>query len=64
MNKNLIFTNGCFDVLHYGHFKILEYCRELAGNEGKVVVGLNSDSSVKALKGSARPFNNEKTRKF
>ena len=64
----IIFTNGCFDVLHVGHVKLLEYChnlaRELFKDSGRVVVGLNSDSSVKKLKGSTRPVNNETDRKY
>jgi D-beta-D-heptose 7-phosphate kinase/D-beta-D-heptose 1-phosphate adenosyltransferase len=53
-----IFTNGCFDVLHPGHMKLLEYCKTL----GYVVVGLNSDNSVKKLKGPDRPIFSEKER--
>jgi D-beta-D-heptose 7-phosphate kinase/D-beta-D-heptose 1-phosphate adenosyltransferase len=53
-----IFTNGCFDVLHLGHIELLKYCADL----GEVVVGLNSDSSVKRLKGPSRPINSEQNR--
>ncbi len=56
----LIFTNGCFDILHRGHFELLKYCSSL----GKVIVGLNSDASVARLKGPSRPFFNEQDRKF
>mgnify|MGYP003143461365 CR=1 FL=1 len=60
MNK-IIFTNGCFDVLHRGHIELLKYCKTL----GDVVyVGLNSDDSVKKLKGANRPYNSENDRKF
>lgn len=55
-----VFTNGCFDVLHRGHVELLSYC----ANIGEVVVGLNSDKSVKRLKGSRRPINNQKDRKI
>jgi D-beta-D-heptose 7-phosphate kinase/D-beta-D-heptose 1-phosphate adenosyltransferase len=55
-----IFTNGCFDVLHRGHIELLQYCKSL----GYVVVGLNSDSSVKRLKGDKRPFFSQEDRKF
>tara|TARA_R100000030_G_scaffold69319_5_gene53124 strand:+ start:173 stop:565 length:393 start_codon:yes stop_codon:yes gene_type:complete len=55
-----IFTNGCFDVLHKGHIELLRHCKSL----GYVVVGLNSDSSVRRLKGENRPFNNQEDRKF
>jgi len=56
----LIFTNGCFDILHIGHVEMLKFCKSLGG---KVVVGLNSDDSVKKLKGSKRPINNQNERK-
>ena len=55
-----IFTNGCFDVLHRGHFELLKYCKSL----GTVTVGLNSDESVRRLKGTARPFFNQDDRLF
>lgn len=55
-----IFTNGCFDVLHRGHFELLKHCRSL----GHVIVGLNSDKSVTRIKGSSRPYFSEKDRKF
>ena len=54
-----VFTNGCFDVLHKGHIELLRHCKSL----GYVVVGLNSDSSVRRLKGENRPFNNQEDRK-
>ena len=53
-----VFTNGCFDVLHLGHIELLKYASSL----GEVIVGLNSDESVRRLKGPSRPFNNEQTR--
>jgi rfaE bifunctional protein nucleotidyltransferase chain/domain len=56
----VVFTNGCFDMLHRGHLELLQYCKTL----GKVVVGLNGDESVKRLKGEQRPINNEADRKF
>lgn len=59
MNK-IIFTNGCFDILHLGHIKLLQFCKSLGD---KLVVGLNSDNSVRALKGNNRPINNELIRK-
>ena len=58
--KKVIFTNGCFDILHRGHFELLKYCKEL----GHVIVGLNSDASVKRLKGDARPYFNEEDRLY
>lgn len=64
MNNNIIFTNGCFDILHAGHVQLLKECKKLAGDNGKVVVGLNSDSSVKKLKGESRPVNDQESRKL
>jgi D-beta-D-heptose 7-phosphate kinase/D-beta-D-heptose 1-phosphate adenosyltransferase len=60
LQKRVIFTNGCFDVLHKGHLTLLKQARELGD---KLVVGLNSDASVKRLKGHDRPFNNVDTRR-
>ncbi len=54
---NVVFTNGCFDVLHMGHLHLLEMCLKIAGEDGRVIVGLNSDDSVKRLKGPSRPVN-------
>ena len=55
-----MFTNGVFDILHVGHLKLLSHAKTL-GN--RLVVGINSDSSVKRLKGDLRPINDESTRK-
>ena len=55
-----IFTNGCFDVLHRGHFELLKYCKSL----GYVIVGLNSDTSVAELKGPSRPVFSQEDRTF
>ena len=60
MNNSVVFTNGCFDILHRGHLELLQYCKSL----GMVIVGLNSDASVKRLKGNDRPVNNQNDRKF
>ena len=51
--KTLVFTNGCFDLLHPGHIRYLEKARALGD---ALIVGLNSDRSVKQLKGPARPI--------
>lgn len=59
--KKTVFTNGCFDILHRGHVSYLKQAKKLGDI---LVVGLNSDDSVKRLKGSARPINNEKDRAF
>lgn len=56
----VIFTNGCFDILHIGHVKLLKYAKSLGS---RLIVGINSDCSVKRLKGSSRPINNLNNRK-
>ena len=61
MSNRVIFTNGCFDVLHRGHIQLLMYCHTLGGT---VIVGLNSDESIKRLKGKDRPINNLEDRKL
>ena len=58
-NFKLVFTNGCFDLLHKGHLDLLS---NAAGFGDKLFVGLNSDKSVKKLKGDSRPIQNEKNR--
>ena len=55
----VVFTNGCFDLLHQGHIEVLTAARDLGH---KLIVGLNSDSSVKQLKGPTRPIQTEDTR--
>lgn len=57
--KTIAFTNGCFDILHAGHIASLS---EAAKHGDVLIVALNADSSVKALKGESRPVNNEKAR--
>ena len=58
-NKKIVFTNGCFDLLHAGH---IAYLSEAASLGDILIVGLNSDSSVTQLKGPNRPVNNENSR--
>lgn len=58
-HKTLVFTNGCFDILHPGHIHLL---REAADMGDLLVVGLNSDDSVRRLKGPERPLNDEASR--
>lgn len=58
-NKRIVFTNGCFDIIHCGHVKYLNRARRLGDI---LVVGLNGDSSVKAIKGDERPINREADR--
>lgn len=55
----IVFTNGCFDILHTGHIKLLHEAKKLGD---RLVVGINSDSSVRRLKGKDRPINNENDR--
>lgn len=55
----IVFTNGCFDLLHYGHLHYLAQARDLGD---RLVIGLNAADSVKRLKGSNRPINDEATR--
>ncbi len=57
--KKIVFTNGCFDLLHLGHLKIL---REAKTKGDILIVGLNSDSSIRKIKGSTRPILDQKTR--
>lgn len=59
--KKVVFTNGCFDILHRGHVTYLNEARKLGD---ALIVGLNSDASVKRLKGPQRPINNELDRMF
>lgn len=54
--KSIVFTNGCFDVLHYGH---VSYLAEASDLGDKMIIGLNSDSSVRRLKGETRPINGQ-----
>jgi D-glycero-beta-D-manno-heptose 1-phosphate adenylyltransferase len=60
-NLRLVFTNGCFDILHRGH---IEYLYQTKAYGDKLIVALNSDASVKTLKGIGRPINNEYDRAF
>lgn len=57
--EKVVFTNGCFDILHLGHVDYLEKARQKGQ---RLVVGLNSDDSVKRLKGENRPINSEYAR--
>jgi len=59
LHKNIVFTNGCFDIVHIGHIKLLKFSK-LQGDI--LVLGLNSDSSIKKIKGDKRPINKEEDR--
>jgi len=57
--KKIVFTNGCFDLVHAGHVKVFSWCKK----QGDIlIVGLNSDASVRGLKGPKRPIIGEKDR--
>lgn len=58
-NKTIAFTNGCFDILHEGHIFSLS---QAAKEADYLVVAVNSDASIRKLKGEERPINNEKSR--
>ncbi len=58
-NQKIVFTNGCFDIIHKGHIFYLAKSKELGE---KLVVGLNSDSSVKLIKGEGRPIKEQESR--
>lgn len=59
--EKIVFTNGCFDLIHYGH---LHYLAQAAALGDRLIVGLNSDESVKRLKGTQRPIKDEINRSF
>ena len=56
----IVFTNGCFDVIHRGHLELLRYCRSISSS---VIVGINSDESIRRLKGQDRPSVSQDDRK-
>jgi D-glycero-beta-D-manno-heptose 1-phosphate adenylyltransferase len=58
-DQKIVFTNGCFDLLHLGH---IEYLAKAADHGGVLIIGLNSDISVKKIKGPHRPVNDEHSR--
>jgi rfaE bifunctional protein nucleotidyltransferase chain/domain len=60
-DKKIVFTNGCFDILHSGH---VAYLNEAKKQGDLLFVGLNSDNSIKRLKGETRPINKELDRKY
>ena len=55
-----VWINGCFDVLHYGHFKLIDYAKSL----GDLMIGIDSDERIKKMKGEGRPFHTEGQRVF
>lgn len=58
--QSIVFTNGCFDILHYGH---IHYLAEAKDQGDRLIIGLNSEGSVRRLKGPGRPINDDLTRK-
>ncbi|MBW6489660.1 MAG: D-glycero-beta-D-manno-heptose 1-phosphate adenylyltransferase [Lentimicrobium sp.] len=58
-NFRIVFTNGCFDIIHLGHIDYLLKAAELGD---KLIIGLNTDNSTRLLKGPSRPINDEKSR--
>ncbi len=59
--ERVVFTNGCFDILHYGHLHYLAQARDLGD---RLIIGLNADASVKRLKGEHRPIQDIHTRQM
>ena len=60
MQTTNIWVNGCFDILHIGHIRLLQYAKSLGD---KLIVGIDTDDRIKESKGHSRPFNNLKDRK-
>jgi len=58
-NKKIVFTNGCFDIIHRGHIDYLSKAKDLGD---KLIIGLNTDLSVRNIKGNTRPIQDEKSR--
>ncbi len=58
-NKKIVFTNGCFDLIHLGHIRVLKKAK---GKGDILIVGLNSDKSIRKIKGNKRPIMKEKER--
>jgi len=61
MTSTIVFTNGCFDILHRGHIELFKYAKSLGST---LIVGIDTDEKVKQDKGSDRPFNSLKDRIF
>ena len=61
MSKTIVFTNGCYDILHRGHAELFKYCKSLGDY---LIVGIDTDEKVKQDKGPTRPYNNLEDRIF
>tara|TARA_Y100001968_G_scaffold332234_1_gene389597 strand:+ start:3021 stop:3506 length:486 start_codon:yes stop_codon:yes gene_type:complete len=59
LGKSIVFTNGCFDIFHYGHLHLLYHSKQLGD---KLIVGINNDSSIKKIKGPKRPIQDQNQR--
>lgn len=60
IKKKITLVNGCFDIFHLGHLQLLKFARK---KSSYLLIAINSDKSIKAIKGENRPINNEKNRK-
>jgi rfaE bifunctional protein nucleotidyltransferase chain/domain len=62
-HSDIVWTNGCYDVLHLGHVRLFQHCRKIATDSRcSFFVGIDSDRRVKEMKGASRPVNNEEDR--
>jgi D-beta-D-heptose 7-phosphate kinase/D-beta-D-heptose 1-phosphate adenosyltransferase len=63
IDGGVVWTNGCYDILHVGHVRLFEHCRKIAEDKGcSFFVGIDSDRRVKQMKGPSRPINTENDR--
>ena len=62
--NRVVWVNGCFDILHRGHIELFKFAKQTAGENGKVIVGIDTDKRVSLMKGTTRPFNCQKDRKY
>jgi len=62
LKNPIVFTNGCFDILHEGHMALFRHCSSIRPPGGEVLVAINSDASIRRLKGDTRPINSEESR--
>jgi D-beta-D-heptose 7-phosphate kinase/D-beta-D-heptose 1-phosphate adenosyltransferase len=62
LKNPIVFTNGCFDILHEAHIEFFKYCSSIRPPGGEVMVAINSDASIRRLKGPTRPINPIETR--
>lgn len=63
-NNKIVLTNGCFDLFHYGHASALDSIKERVGDDALLIVAVNSDKSVKRIKGDSRPIYNQEQRAY